>query len=167
MSEIIVRSGEEKRLLVVHDTSKSENIVVKLSGEGAKVFVDEIFLSDSKSEVKIVHESPNTESFVFSRGAVSEEIGALTTISIPKGMIKSKSVVKQRFILLNNSAKANATPALEIEESDVVASHSSSVAPLNEKELFYLQSRGFSEVESRKILVEALLSLPEGVKWQG
>lgn len=166
MSEIIVRAGEEKRLLVVHDTSKSETIVVKLSGEGAKVFVDEIFLSDSKSDVKIVHDAPNTESFVFSRGAVSKEVGAFATIHIPKGMKHSKSVVKQRFVLLNNSAKVNATPALEIEESDVVASHSSSVAPLSDKELFYLQSRGFSESESKKMLVEALLSLPEGVKWQ-
>jgi len=166
MSEIVVNAGEEKRLLLVHDISKSEDVVVRLAGEGAKVFVDEIFLSDSKSDVKIIHEAPNSESFVFSRGAVSKEVGALATVQIPKGMKNSKSVVKQRFILLNNSAKVNATPALEIEESDVVASHSSSVAPLGEKELFYLQSRGFSESESRKLLVEALLSLPEGVKWQ-
>jgi|GEM_PF-5405250 len=167
MSEIIVSSGEEKRLLFVHDTQKSENVVIRLSGEGAKVFVDEIFLNNAKSEVRIIHESSKTESFVFSRGAVSGEVGALATIHIPKGMKKSKSVVKQRFILLNNSAKAVAMPALEIEESDVTASHSSSVSPLNDKELFYLQSRGFSEVESRKMLVEALLALPEGVKWQG
>jgi len=166
MSEIVVKAGEEKMLLVIHDSPKSENVIVRLSGEGAKVRVDEIFLSDSKSDVKIVHDAPNTESFVFSRGAVSKEVGAFATIHIPKGMKNSKSVVKQRFILLNNSAKASATPALEVEESDVVASHSSSVAPLSEKELFYLQSRGFSEVESRKILVEALLSLPEGVKWR-
>lgn len=166
MSEIIVNAGEEKRLLLVHDSSKFENVVIRLAGEGAKVIVDEIFISDSKSDVKIVHDSPNTESFVFSRGAVSKEVGAFATVHIPKGMKNSKSVVKQRFILLNNSAKANATPALEIEESDVSAAHSSSVAPLSEKELFYLQSRGFSEVESRKLLVEALLSLPEGVKWQ-
>jgi len=166
MSEIIVNAGEEKRLLLVHDSSKSENVVVRLVGEGAKVVVNEIFLSDSKCDIKIVHGAPNTHSFVFSRGAVSKEVGALTTVHIPKGMKKSKSVVKQRFILLNNSAKASATPALEIEESDVVASHSSSVAPLSERELFYLQSRGFSESESRKMLVEAILSLPEGVKWQ-
>ncbi len=166
MSEIVVNAGEEKRLLLVHDTSNSEDVVVRLAGEGAKVLVDEIFLSDSKSVIKIIHGAANTQSFVFSRGAVSKEVGALATVQIPKGMKNSKSVVKQRFILLNSSAKANATPALEIEESDVSASHSSSVAPISEKELFYLQSRGFSESESRKMLVEAILSLPEGVKWQ-
>lgn len=166
MSEIVVNAGEEKRLLLVHDSSKSENVVVRLAGKGAKVLVDEIFLSDSKSVIKVIHDSPNTQSFVFSRGAVSRDVGATATVCIPKGMKNSKSVVKQRFILLNNSAKANATPALEIEESDVSASHSSSVAPLSEKELFYLQSRGFSESESRKMLVEAILCLPEGVKWQ-
>ncbi|MCF1193439.1 SufD family Fe-S cluster assembly protein, partial [Mangrovimonas sp. AS39] len=96
-----------------------------------------------------MHNSPNTESFVFSRGAVSGEVCSTATVCILKGMKKSKSVVKQRFILLNNSAKASAIPALEIEESDVSAAHSSSIAPLSEKELFYLQSRGFSESESR------------------
>lgn len=166
MNEVVVSAGEEKRLLLVHDSQRSESVVVRLAGKGAKVVVDEIFLSDSKSDVKIVHDSPDTESFVFSRGAVLKEVGVLATVQIPKGMKNSRSVVKQRFILLNNLAKANATPALEIEESDVVASHSSSVAPLSEKEIFYLQSRGFSESESRRMLVEAILCLPEGVKWQ-
>lgn len=167
MNEIIINGGEEKNLRLVHNVPSSEITVVRLCGEGAKVVIDEIFICDSKSEIVIVHEAPNTFSSVFSRGAVRKETVSNAAVKILKGMKNSQSVVKQRFVLLENGAKAEAIPALEIEESDVLASHSSSVSPISESGLFYLQSRGFSEYESKKMLVEAVLSLPDGVKWQG
>ncbi|HKY89245.1 MAG TPA: SufD family Fe-S cluster assembly protein, partial [Candidatus Limnocylindrales bacterium] len=49
-------------------------------------------------------------------------------------------------------------PALEIDQPNVRrASHSSSVGPLDENQLFYLESRGIERETARKMIVLAFL----------
>ena len=56
-------------------------------------------------------------------------------------------------------------PQLEIYIDELEASHGSTTGQLDEKQLFYLQSRGISYVEARKILVIAFANtLIEEVK---
>jgi Fe-S cluster assembly protein SufD len=61
-------------------------------------------------------------------------------------------------MLLGKKARSVAIPALEIDQPMVRrASHSSSVGPIDETQLFYLQSRGIDRETARKMIVLAFL----------
>ncbi|HEY9190920.1 MAG TPA: SufD family Fe-S cluster assembly protein [Sulfurovum sp.] len=77
----------------------------------------------------------------------------------------TKAEQNSKSILLHKKAYMVSKPQLEIYIDDLEASHGSTTGQLDEKQLFYLQSRGISYVEARKILVVAFANtLIEEVK---
>lgn len=77
----------------------------------------------------------------------------------------TKAEQNSKAILLHDKAYMASKPQLEIYIDDLEASHGSTTGQLDEKQLFYLQSRGISYVEARKILVIAFATtLIEEVK---
>jgi Fe-S cluster assembly scaffold protein SufB len=87
-----------------------------------------------------------------------------TAKSLFKGMIKisknakgSESYLAGHAILLDKGAKSDAIPGLEIETNEVRATHSASVAQMDEEQMFYLMSRGFSKDSARRIVVDGFL----------
>ena len=84
--------------------------------------------------------------------------------SLFKGMIRineeaahSSSFLSGRSILLDKGAKSDAIPGLEILTNDVKATHSASVAQIDEEQIFYLGSRCLSRSEAERIIVEGFL----------
>ena len=77
----------------------------------------------------------------------------------------TKAEQNSKAILLHEEAYMVAKPQLEIYIDELEASHGATTGQLDEKQLFYLQSRGISYVEARKILVIAFANtLIETVK---
>jgi len=67
----------------------------------------------------------------------------------------TKAQQNSKAILLHEGAYMIAKPQLEIYIDELEASHGATTGQLDEKQLFYLQSRGISYVEARKMLVVA------------
>ena len=67
----------------------------------------------------------------------------------------TKAEQNSKAILLQEKAYMVAKPQLEIYIDELEASHGATTGQLDEKQLFYLQSRGISYVEARKMLVIA------------
>lgn len=156
MGELVVKSGELKQLVIVHESPDTTEQVIRLQ-KNAEIVIDEIFLANAKSKIKVIHEA-GSKSLIKSRGVVSKGVlQAHATIVIPKDAQRCESFVSQKFVLLDKSAVADVVPALEIEASDVKAGHASSIAPLDEEKVFYLTSRGISEQDAKKLLIEGLL----------
>lgn len=171
MQELIINANEKKKIVLVHNTSESEERVIRLAGEGAEVFVDEIFLCDNiSSNLIIIHDARRTTSRVNCRGVVdkNKKVFAHAKIVILKHAQLSDSFVSQKFMLLDKTAKAEAIPSLEIEANEVKASHSAIVAPLDPEKIFYMMSKGLSYKDACSLLVEGFLQIPEGYKhlWQ-
>ena len=77
----------------------------------------------------------------------------------------TKAEQNSKAILLHEEAYMVAKPQLEIYIDELEASHGATTGQLDEKQLFYLQSRGISYVEARKMLVIAFANtLIETVK---
>ena len=77
----------------------------------------------------------------------------------------AKAEQNSKAILLHEKAYMVAKPQLEIYIDELEASHGSTTGQLDVKQLFYLQSRGISYVEARKMLVIAFANtLIETVK---
>ena len=58
-------------------------------------------------------------------------------------------------MLLSDTAKSIALPMLLCTEDDVEGEHSTSSGKADEKELFYIMSRGLSHKEAIKLIVKA------------
>jgi len=77
----------------------------------------------------------------------------------------SKAEQTSKAILLHEKAYMASKPQLEIYIDELEASHGATTGQLDGKQLFYLQSRGISYVEARKMLVIAFANtLIEQVK---
>ena len=63
--------------------------------------------------------------------------------------------MNNRNLLLSNEAEADTKPQLEIYADDVKCSHGVTVGQLDDKSIFYFQSRGIDEETARNMLTFA------------
>lgn len=77
------------------------------------------------------------------------------TIDFKKGAKKATGNENEACILLSKTAKALALPMLLCSEEEVEGNHSSSAGKIDEKELFYIMSRGIEQKEAMKMIVRA------------
>lgn len=78
-------------------------------------------------------------------------------IYIGLGGTGTDTYLTQEVLMLDPSAKVDATPALEIKTNDVKASHSATVSRVTAEDLFYFASRGIPQHEARKMYVLGFL----------
>ncbi len=105
---------------------------------------------------KVIHKGNNSkcdQDFRFvNKNSISSFKGL---ISVPKHIKNCESHMTNKNLLLDNTSQAFAKPELDIKNSNVVCTHSSTTGTLNEDQIFYIQSRGLSYQESVNMLVEA------------
>ena len=77
------------------------------------------------------------------------------TIDFKRGCKKAKGNENEACMLLSDKAKSLALPILLCSEEDVEGNHSTSAGKMEEKELFYIMSRGFELKEAMKLMVRA------------
>jgi Fe-S cluster assembly protein SufD len=105
--------------------------------------------------VVINHVGRNTTSDVFLKGAVEDHAESVFTglLRIEKDAEKTSTFETNRNLVLSENAKAHSVPNLEILCNDVICGHGSSVGPLEEDHLYYLQSRGLPKQRAERLLI--------------
>jgi len=66
--------------------------------------------------------------------------------------------LRQDSLLLSKNASLRTTPKLNIATNDVKAGHGASVTNLNDESLFYLATRGISEKDVKKMLINGFVA---------
>jgi FeS assembly protein SufD len=144
---------------------KVDNI---LEGRGASaehfnvIFADGTQVFDVTSNM--IHLSKSSIGRVLSKAIVKDKARSLFKgmIRIAKDAKGSESYLAGHAIILNKGARADSIPALEIETNEVKATHSASVAQMDEEQIFYMMSRGMSRDDAKRAIVfgfvEPLLS---------
>jgi Fe-S cluster assembly protein SufB len=108
---------------------------------------------------KIVHAAPHTSSLITSK-SISKDGGRSTyrgLIKVAKGARGAKSKVVCDALILDQDSRSDTYPVMEIDEADVSIAHEASVSRLEDEQLFYLMSRGLSEVEASTMIVNGFL----------
>ena len=77
------------------------------------------------------------------------------TIDFKRGCKKAKGDENEFCMLLSPKAKSLALPMLLCTEADIEGNHSTASGKVDEKSLFYIMSRGFSESEAIRLIVRA------------
>ncbi|MBL7001749.1 MAG: Fe-S cluster assembly protein SufD [Nitrosopumilus sp.] len=134
-----------------------------LNGSGASSNDSEVIFGNNEQsfdiQTNVNHESPSTEARVVEKSILRNKSKSLFKgmIRIKENASKSNSFLSGRSILLDKDAKSDAIPGLEIFTNDVKATHSASVAQIDEEQIFYLQTRCLSEEEAERTIVEGFL----------
>jgi Fe-S cluster assembly protein SufB/Fe-S cluster assembly protein SufD len=134
-----------------------------LNGPGASSNDSEVIFGNNEQsfdiQTNVTHNSPSTEGRVVEKSILRNKSKSLFKgmIRINENASKSNSFLSGRSILLDKDAKSDAIPGLEIFTNDVKATHSASVAQLDEEQIFYLQTRCLSRAESERTIIEGFL----------
>ena len=134
-----------------------------LNGTGAAVNDSEVIFGNNEQsfdlQTNVIHQSPTTEGRVNEKSILKDKSKSLFKgmIRIKENASKSQSFLSGRSILLDKNAKSDSIPGLEIFTNDVKATHSASVAQIDEEQIFYLNSRCLSSSEAERVIVEGFL----------
>ena len=113
------------------------------------------------------HAAPHTTSDLLFKGAVQD-----SSASVYTGLIKIRPDARgtvafqtNRNLTLGAGSWAESVPNLEIETNDVRCSHASTVGPIDDEQLFYIESRGVPTPIAERLIVlgffdEVLAQLP-------
>jgi Fe-S cluster assembly protein SufD len=102
------------------------------------------------------HVGNRTSSDLLYKGALKDRSRAIYTgtVIIEKGAHLCDAYQTNRNILLSETARAHSVPNLEILTNDPTrCGHAASVGPVDENELFYLQTRGIPRDEAVRLIV--------------
>ncbi len=134
-----------------------------LNGPGAQVSDSEVAFGNAEQsfdiQSNINHEAPSTEGRITEKSILRDKSRSLFKgmIRIKENAAKSNSYLSGRSILLDAGAKSDSIPGLEILTNDVKATHSASVAQIDDEQIFYLQSRCLDRREAERTIVEGFL----------
>ena len=144
----LVRSRVDNRL--EGDRSSVEQVEIVFGG------ADQLF--DLTSYTR--HLGRDTTGNLLSKGALMDKARSYLKgmIVIEKSAVGTDSYLGEFGMNLSKQTRSVAIPSLEIDQPDCRrAAHASSVGPIDESQLFYLESRGIPPDEARKFIVLGFL----------
>ena len=131
-----------------------------LEGDGSSVEQAEIVFGSADQLFDLTsytrHIGRDTTGNLLSKGALSDRsrVYMKGLITIDKPAHGTDSFLGEFAMLLSKQARSVAIPSLEIDQPDCRrVAHASSVGPVDETQLFYLESRGLDPDEARKFIV--------------
>lgn len=134
-----------------------------LNGSGSSANDSEVIFGNNDQsfdiQTNVNHESPSTEGKVIEKSILRNKSKSLFKgmIRIKEHATKSNSFLSGRSILLDKDAKSDSIPGLEIFTNDVKATHSASVAQIDEEQVFYLRTRCLTKEEAERTIIEGFL----------
>lgn len=108
---------------------------------------------------KVIHVAPHTTSKITSK-SISKGSGRSSyrgLLKVHKGAKDVRSNVVCDALLLDEEARSDTYPYIEVDEDDVAIGHEASVSKVGEEQLFYLMSRGLSEEEATTMVVSGFI----------
>lgn len=130
-----------------------------LNGEGARAEFNGVTFAgagqDLDTGAKIVHNAPNTTSYINSR-SISKGGGRNTyrsSIYISEKAKNSKSAVTCESLMLDNISTSDTIPVMDVRTKDADVGHEASIGRISDESIFYLMSRGFSEEDAKAMIV--------------
>jgi len=131
----------------------------RLTGRGASGDLDAVYFATGQQTLDYRtfqwHDAPDTTSNLLFKGAVDDDARSVYTglIRVEREARGTNAFQTNRNLKLSDRAWAESVPNLEIETNDVRCSHASTVGPIDEDQLFYLESRGVPTDTAERLIV--------------
>jgi Fe-S cluster assembly protein SufB len=108
---------------------------------------------------KVVHAAPHTSSRIVSK-SISRGSGRSSyrgLLHVQPGAHHSRSNVECDALLLDEEARTDTYPYINIEDQNAQIGHEATVSKIGDEQLFYLMSRGLSEDEAATMVVRGFI----------
>jgi len=139
---------------------------VHYAGPGGDATLLGLYFADAGQHLEhrlfVDHNQPQTKSNVDYKGALQGAgahtvwIGDVLIRQVAEGIETYES---NRNLVLTDGCRADSVPNLEIETGEIQgAGHASTTGRFDDEQLFYLQSRGVSEDEARRLVVHGFFA---------
>ncbi|HUE76259.1 MAG TPA: Fe-S cluster assembly protein SufD [Chloroflexota bacterium] len=136
------------------------NVQSLLAGPGSSAEMLGIYFASSEQHIDHHtlqdHQAPHTMSDLLYKGAVKDVARSVYAglIHVRPGAQRADAYQNNRNLMLSSEGRADSIPQLEIEANDVRCTHGATAGPLDQEEVFYLQSRGLPRPEAERLIVE-------------
>ncbi len=133
-------------------------------GEGARFTLGAAQLGTGSQVLEIVtevfHDAPGATSRQTIRSVLAGQATGtyLGKVAVARGADGTDAAQSVRAMLLSRTATANAKPELEIYADDVKCAHGCAVGELDAAGLFYLESRGLTPPEAKRLMLQAFVA---------
>ncbi|MGH1428536.1 MAG: Fe-S cluster assembly protein SufD [Arenicella sp.] len=140
------------------------DIYLNLLGTGAHGGMNGLVLGHDSQHVhnhtEVAHRLPHCTSDEFYKTVLDDKSRAVFRgrIIVAQDAQKTNAEQQNNNLLLSNDAEADTKPQLEIYADDVICSHGATIGQLDEKSLFYFQSRGIKKDDARRLLTFAFVN---------
>ena len=131
-----------------------------LIGEGAQGRMSGFYFTDGTQhldhDTQQNHLAPHCTSDLLFKGALKGKSRSVWQgmIYVAPGAQKTDGYQANRNLVLDDQARADSIPGLEILADDVRCTHGATVGKLEQEPLFYLKSRGIPQKEAEQLVVE-------------
>lgn len=131
-----------------------------LAGEGAQGRMSGFYFTDGTQhldhDTQQNHFAPHCTSDLLFKGALKGKSRSVWQgmIYVAPGAQKTDGYQANRNLVLDDQARADSIPGLEILADDVRCTHGATVGKLEQEPLFYLKSRGIPQKEAEQLVVE-------------
>lgn len=161
---IKIKENESKIYSFFWNGKKNEKITVTaiLDKPGSSLKILGLFLA-SKNHLElntnIIHKAKNTFSRTIIKGVLDGNASANMEdgVTIKKGAKNTDADLKSEILIISKKAKAEAIPRLDVLENEVTAGHGATVGKIDEEQIFYLMSRGLTEIQAKGIIIKGFL----------
>jgi Fe-S cluster assembly protein SufD len=132
-----------------------------VEGRGAELQLNGLYLTRARQHVdntiRVDHAAPGSVSDQFYKGVLDGEARAVFAgkIVVRRDAQKTNAYQANNNLLLSPDVEIDTKPELEIFADDVKCSHGATSGELDERELFYLRSRGLDRATARSMLTFA------------
>ena len=132
-----------------------------LEEDGSRIEIWPGYLADKDRKVdleySVVFRGRDTSGIIEGRGAVKDTARKVFrgNLYFKKGARHSEGREGEFAILLDKGVRSDSIPGLFCDEDDVIGEHSASIGKVDEGKLFYLMSRGLSENNAKKLIIES------------
>ena len=131
-----------------------------LNGYGAKCEFTALSFAGAGQNLdtglKVIHNAKNTSTIVNSK-SISKDGGICTfrsNIVVNKNASKSKLALSCESLMLDSVSRSDTIPVNTIMNDDIVFSHEATIGKISEEAIYYLMTRGMSEVEAKSLIVQ-------------
>jgi Fe-S cluster assembly protein SufD len=137
---------------------------VELDGQGSWARMSGLFFANGRQHFDLDtqqnHNAPDTVSDLLYKGALKDKAR-----SVWQGLIKAlpnsqriDGFQANRNLLLEDTARADSIPGLEIEADDVRCTHAATIGQIDKQEIFYLMARGIPKDTAVRMIVEGFFT---------
>lgn len=135
--------------VLLGENARSDYLGIAFAGKG----------QHQDTGAKVFHRAPNTASVVKAK-SISIDGGISTfrgQVAVAKGATDTKTSVSCDALILDEHSISNTVPTMQVNEQTASVVHEATVGKIAEEQLFYLMSRGLTEEQALKLIVQGFM----------